>query len=76
MAPFQQNGEMRSELALSMYAYMKESYRFAPHKSLPGEQDNVGIQVIIVILEASYRRARRDLFDGLNDSPVKFMFVT
>jgi hypothetical protein len=54
----------------------RDSYRFAPHKSRPREQDNVGVHVIIVIPEASYRRTRRDLFDGLNDSPVKFMFVT
>ena len=79
--PLSADGEMRSELALIMYACAREimwhdSYRFAPHMSLPREQDNVGIHVIIVILEASYRRARRDLFDGLNDSPVKFMFVT
>ena len=32
--------------------------------SLPREQDNVGIHVIIVVPESSYRRARRDLFDG------------
>ena len=64
-----------------MYACAREkmrrdSYRFAPHKSRRREHDNVGIHVIIVILEASYRRARRDLFDGLNDSHVKVMFVT
>jgi hypothetical protein len=81
MAPFQQNEKMRSELALTMYGCAREKmrrdpYRFAPHMSLPREQDNVGIHVITVILEASYRRAKRDLFDGLNDSPVKFMFVT
>ena len=44
--------------------------------SLPFEQDNVRVHVIIVILEASYRRTRRDLFDGLDDSPVKFKFGT
>jgi hypothetical protein len=63
-----------------MYACAREkmrcdSYRFAPHKSRPREQDNIGIHAIIVILEASYRRARRELFDGLNDSHIKVMFV-
>jgi len=78
MVPYQQDGEMISELALSMYEREmgRDSYRFAPYMSLPREQDNFGIHVIIVILEASYRRARRDLFDGLNDSPVKFIFDT
>lgn len=81
MAPLQQNGKMISELVLTMYACAREkmrrdSYRFAPHMSLPGKHGNVGIHVIIVIPEASYRRAKRDLFDGLNDSPVKFKFGT
>jgi hypothetical protein len=38
---------------------------------LPSKQDNIGINVIIVILKASYRRARHDLFHGLNDGLFK-----
>jgi len=44
--------------------------------NLPFDQDNVGIHVVIVILEASYRRARHDLSDGLNDSFFKFPSAT
>jgi hypothetical protein len=44
--------------------------------NLPFDQDDVGIYVVIVILETSYRRARRDVFDGANDSPVKFPCLT
>ena len=40
--------------------------------NLPFEQDDVGIYVEKVILEASYRRARYDLFDGSNDGLFKF----
>ena len=53
----------------------RDTHGLAPHMNLPFDQDDVGIHAVIVIPEASYRRTRRDLFDGLNDSPVKFMFV-
>ena len=54
----------------------RDSYRFAPRMSLPSEQDDVRLHVIIIIFEASYRRAARDLFDRLSDSPFKFIFDT
>ncbi len=40
--------------------------------NLPFEQEDVGIHEVIVILEASYRRARHDLSEGPNDRLVKF----
>jgi len=46
-------------------------YRLGPHVNLPVDQDDIGIHVVIVVLETSYRRARRDLFDGSNHSLVK-----
>jgi hypothetical protein len=39
--------------------------------SLSCEQHNIGIYVIIVVLEASYRPARCDLFDGGNHCPIQ-----
>jgi hypothetical protein len=44
--------------------------------NLPFDEDDVSIHVVIVILEASYRRARHDLFDGSNDGLFKFPSAT
>ena len=44
--------------------------------NLPFDHDNVGIHMVIVILEASYRGARHDLSDGLNDGLVKIPSAT
>jgi hypothetical protein len=50
----------------------RNAHRLSPHMNLPFEQDDVGIHEVIVILEASYRRARHDLSDRPNDRLVKF----
>ena len=49
---------------------------FAPRMNLPFGHDDVGIHVVIVILEASYRGAMHDLSDGSNDGLVKFPSAT
>jgi hypothetical protein len=54
----------------------RNTHGLAPHMNLPFNQDDVGIHVVIVIFEASYRRARHNLSDGLNESPVKFPSAT
>jgi hypothetical protein len=54
----------------------RNTYGLAPHMNLPFHQDDVGIHVVIVILEASYRRARYDLSDGSNDGLFKFPSAT
>jgi hypothetical protein len=54
----------------------RNTHGLPPHMNLSFDQDDVGIHVVIVILEASYRRARHDLFDGLNDSLFKFPCAT
>ena len=48
------------------------THHLAPYMSLPSEQDNVGIHVMIVVPESSYRRVRRKLSDGGNHCPVQF----
>ena len=48
----------------------RNTYGLSP-MNLPFDQDDVGIHVVIVILEASYRRATHDLSNGSNDSLVK-----
>jgi hypothetical protein len=45
----------------------RNTHGLAPRMNLSFDQDDVIIHVVIVILEASYRRARHDLFDGSND---------
>ena len=47
------------------------THGFAPRMNLPFDHDDVGIHVVIVIFEASYRRARHDLSDGSNDGLFK-----
>ena len=74
-------GRDRSELALTMYACARAkmwriTHRLCPLMNLPFDQDDVGIYVGIVIFKTSYRRARRDVFDGANDSLVKLLCVT
>src|SRR6266852_1376094 len=69
MAPFWRKGEIRSELALTMYVFtrakmQRSTHGLGPRMNLPFDQDDVSIHVVIVIPETSYRRARRDLFDG------------
>ena len=44
--------------------------------NLPFDQDDVGIYVVIVILEASYRRAARDLSNRSKESLVKVPSAT
>jgi hypothetical protein len=48
------------------------TYNFAREMGLSGKQHCVVVHTIIGILEAPYRPARRDLFDGINDRPVQF----
>ena len=71
--------ERRDEMRASIDAYAharanmwRNTHRLGTHMNLPFDQDDVSIHVIIVILETSYRRARRHLFDGTNNSLVKF----
>ena len=47
------------------------THGLAHHMNFPFDKDDVGIHVVIVILEASYRRARHDLSDGLGHSLFK-----
>ena len=54
----------------------RDTHGLAPHMNLPFDQDDVGIHAVIVIPEASYRRARHDLSDGSNDSLFKFPSAT
>jgi hypothetical protein len=54
----------------------RNTHGLAPQMNLSFDQDDVGIHAVVVILEASYRRARHDLFDGLNDSLFKIPSTT
>ena len=51
------------------------THGLASRMNLPFEQDDVGIHAVKVVLEASYRRARRDLSDGCCDGLQKFSSI-
>ena len=68
-------------VSIDMYACARVKIRcnthsLGPYMNVPFEQNDVSIQVVIVILETSYRRARRDIFDGTNDGLVKLIWGT
>ena len=68
-------------VSIDMYACARVKMRcnthsLGPYMNVPFEQNDVSIQVVIVILETSYRRARRDIFDGTNDGLVKLSWRT
>jgi hypothetical protein len=79
MEPFSK--ELRSELILTI---IRECVRTKMRRNTHGlfpmnlsfDQDDVGIHVVIVILEASYSRATHDLSNGSNDSLVKVPCAT
>lgn len=73
--------EMRSALALTMNVcarsakLLRSTHGLTSQMYLPDKQDNVGVHMIIVILEAAYRIARNDLFHGLNDGLFKSIYT-
>ena len=52
------------------------THGLGPQMNLPFDEDHVCIHVVIVVLETSYRRTGRNLFDGTNDSLVKLPYTT